>query len=178
MISDILNCPLSTRHSMRSWNAGSSSCWHSLSSLQKLSLKDCPQLLFHKDGLPSNLLELEICKYSQLTPQVNWGLQRLTSLTEFKIKGGCQDVESFPEEHLLPSHLPLLKLNIFQISSLRTVEGFNYLAHKIVHPSLPSAPIYSTRRVSTFSFSYRIRDRRLPGHPILRARGASTSFIA
>ena len=29
MISDKLNCPLSTWHAMRYWNAGSSSCWHS-----------------------------------------------------------------------------------------------------------------------------------------------------
>ena len=99
-----------------------------LSSLQKLSLKDCPQLLFYKDGLPSNLRELEICKYNQLTPQVNWGLQRLTSLTEFKIRGGCQDVESFPEEHLLPSHLFVWVCKIFLFQCYKTYVWYqNYL---------------------------------------------------
>ncbi|KAL6329618.1 hypothetical protein AAG906_022808 [Vitis piasezkii] len=86
---------------------------HTLSSLKRLSLEDCPQLLFHKDGLPSNLRQLEICTCDQLTPQVDWGLQRLASLTEFKIRGGCQDVESFPEELLLPSTLTTLEIKDF-----------------------------------------------------------------
>ena len=86
---------------------------HTLSSLKRLSLKGCPQLLFHKDGLPSNLRQLEICTCDQLTPQVDWGLQRLASLTEFRIRGGCQDVESFPEELLLPSTLTTLEIEDF-----------------------------------------------------------------
>ena len=102
-------------------------CWKlkslalSLSSLQRLRLEDCPQLLFHNDGLPSDLRELEICKCNQLTPQVDWGLQRLASLTKFKIRGGCQDVESFPEELLLPSTLTTLKIGYFP--NLKSLDG-------------------------------------------------------
>ena len=108
-----------------------------LSSLQRLSLKDCPQLLFHKDGLPPNQRELEICKCNQLTAQVDWGLQRLASLTKFKISGeydflkwftwefrsscGCQGVESFPEERLLPSTLTTLEIEYFP--NLKSLDG-------------------------------------------------------
>ena len=71
----------------------------SLSSLESLSLQDCPELLFQRDGLPSHLRELHISSCDQLTSnQVDWGLQRLASLTEFTISGGCQDVESFPNQ--------------------------------------------------------------------------------
>ena len=81
--------------------------------MQGLRLIGCPQLLFHKDGLTSNLRELEIFNCDQLTPQVDWGLQRLASLTRLMILGGCQNLESFPEEHLLPSTLTTLQISGF-----------------------------------------------------------------
>ncbi|XP_034703209.1 putative disease resistance protein RGA3 [Vitis riparia] len=80
------------------------------SSLQKLHLEDCPELLLHREGLPSNLRELEILGCNQLTSQVDWDLQRLTSLTHFTIRGGCEDVELFPKECLLPSSLTYLSI--------------------------------------------------------------------
>ncbi|WKA00306.1 hypothetical protein VitviT2T_018674 [Vitis vinifera] len=107
------------------------------SSLQKLRLIDCPELLFQRDGLPSNLRELEISSCNQLTSQVDWGLQRLASLTKFTISAGCQDMESFPNESLLPSTLTSLcirgLLNIKsldskglqQLTSLTTLSIFN-----------------------------------------------------
>ena len=81
--------------------------------MQGLRLIGCPQLLFHKDGLTSNLCELEISDCDQLTPQVDWDLQRLASLTRLMISGGCQNLESFPEEHLLPSTLTTLQISGF-----------------------------------------------------------------
>ena len=39
--------------------------------MQRLKLIGCLQLLFHKDGLTSNLRELEISDCDQLTPQVD-----------------------------------------------------------------------------------------------------------
>ena len=78
--------------------------------MQRLKLIGCPQLLFHKDGLTSNLCELEISYCHQLMPQVDWGLQRLSCLT---LRGGCQNLESFPEEHLLPSTLTTLQISGF-----------------------------------------------------------------
>ena len=92
----------------------------SLSSLESLSLRDCPELLFQRDGLPSHLRELQISYYDQLTSnQVDWGLQRLDSLTKFRIRGGCQDVESFPNQSLLPSSLTSLTIeNLPNLKSL------------------------------------------------------------
>ena len=49
--------------------------------MQRLNLERCPQLLFHKDGLTSNLRELQISYCDQLTSQVVWGLQRLAFVT-------------------------------------------------------------------------------------------------
>ena len=86
----------------------------SLSSLESLSLGDCPKLLFHRDGLPSHLRQLQISSCDQLTSnQVDWGLQRLASLTKFTINGGCQDLESFPNQSLLPSSLTSLTIAYF-----------------------------------------------------------------
>ncbi|KAJ9685869.1 hypothetical protein PVL29_017799 [Vitis rotundifolia] len=92
---------------------------HTHSSLQKLCLWDCPELLLHREGLPSNLRELEIRRCNQLTPQVDWDLQRLTSLTHLTIEGGCEGVELFPKECLLPSSLTYLSIrNLPNLKSL------------------------------------------------------------
>ncbi|RVW24186.1 putative disease resistance RPP13-like protein 1 [Vitis vinifera] len=100
---------------------------HTLSSLQELRLIDCPELLFQRDGLPSDLREVEISSCNQLTSQVDWGLQRLSSLTEFRINDGCRDMESFPNESLLPSTLTSLHISNLRISSLWTATGFDIL---------------------------------------------------
>ncbi|CBI23770.3 unnamed protein product, partial [Vitis vinifera] len=83
---------------------------HTLSTLRCLRLFHCPELLFQRDGLPSNLRELEISSCDQLTSQVDWGLQRLASLTRFNIRGGCQEVHSLPWECLLPSTITTLRI--------------------------------------------------------------------
>ncbi|CBI29749.3 unnamed protein product, partial [Vitis vinifera] len=88
--------------------------------IRELKMVGCPQLLFHNDGLPFDLRELEIFKCNQLKPQVDWGLQRLASLTEFII-GGCQNVESFPEELLLPPTLTTLEMKYFP--NLKSLDG-------------------------------------------------------
>ncbi|RVW95668.1 putative disease resistance RPP13-like protein 1 [Vitis vinifera] len=94
---------------------------HTHSSIQVLDLWDCPELLFHREGLPSNLRKLEINECNQLTSQVEWGLQRLTSLTHFIIRGGCKDVELFPKECLLPSSLT--SLEIVELPSLKSLDS-------------------------------------------------------
>ncbi|XP_034692043.1 putative disease resistance RPP13-like protein 1 isoform X1 [Vitis riparia] len=83
---------------------------HRQSSVQKLNLGSCPELLFQREGLPSNLRKLGITDF---TPQVEWGLQRLTSLTHFTIEGGCEDIGLFPKECLLPSSLASLEIESF-----------------------------------------------------------------
>ena len=93
----------------------------SLSSLGNLGLFGCPEVLFQRDGLPSNLRELHISYCDQLTSnQVDWGLQRLASLTKFTIRGGCPDVESFPNQSLLPSSLT--SLNIANLPNLKSLD--------------------------------------------------------
>ncbi|RVX04559.1 putative disease resistance protein [Vitis vinifera] len=99
---------------------------HTHSSLQELRLIDCPELLFQRDGLPSHLRELEISSCNQLTSQVDWGLQRLASLTIFTINDGCRDMESFPNESLLPS--TLTSLYISNLPNLKSLDS-NGLRH-------------------------------------------------
>ena len=94
---------------------------HTHSSLQKLSLMYCPELLFHKEGLPSSLRELQIWFCNQLTFQVDWDLQRLASLTHFTIFGGCEDVELFPKECPLPSSLTFLA--IYGLPNLKSLDS-------------------------------------------------------
>nr|CAN60875.1 hypothetical protein VITISV_017859 [Vitis vinifera] len=94
---------------------------HTHSSLQNLSLMTCPKLLLHREGLPSNLRELEIWGCNQLTSQVDWDLQRLTSLTHFTIEGGCEGVELFPKECLLPSSLTYL--SIYSLPNLKSLDN-------------------------------------------------------
>ncbi|XP_034703943.1 putative disease resistance RPP13-like protein 1 [Vitis riparia] len=92
---------------------------HTHSSLQELRLEDCPELLLHREGLPSNLRELAIQGCNQLTSQMDLDLQRLTSLTHFTIFGGCEGVELFPKECLLPSSLTYLSIeNLPNLKSL------------------------------------------------------------
>ncbi|XP_019079095.1 putative disease resistance RPP13-like protein 1 [Vitis vinifera] len=99
---------------------------HTHSSLQELRLIDCPELLFQRDGLPSDLRDLEISSCNQLTSQVDWGLQRLASLTIFTINDGCRDMESFPNESLLPS--TLTSLYISNLPNLKSLDS-NGLRH-------------------------------------------------
>ncbi|KAL6328522.1 hypothetical protein AAG906_038717 [Vitis piasezkii] len=94
---------------------------HTHSSLQKLRLQDCPELLLHREGLPSNLRELEIWRCNHFTSQVDWDLQRLTSLTHFTIGGGCEGVELFPKECLLPSSLTYL--SIWHLPNLKSLDN-------------------------------------------------------
>ncbi|XP_034704518.1 putative disease resistance RPP13-like protein 1 isoform X3 [Vitis riparia] len=94
---------------------------HTHSSLQELRLEDCPELLLHREGVPSNLRELEIQGCNQLTSQMDLDLQRLTSLTHFTITGGCEGVELFPKECLLPSSLTYL--SIWGLPNLKSLDN-------------------------------------------------------
>ncbi|KAJ9685831.1 hypothetical protein PVL29_017767 [Vitis rotundifolia] len=108
------------------------SCWisscsklrslaHTHSYIQELGLWDCPELLFQREGLPSNLRQLQFQSCNKLTPQVEWGLQRLTSLTFLGMKGGCEDMELFPKECLLPSSLT--NLSIWNLPNLKSFDS-------------------------------------------------------
>ncbi|CBI32182.3 unnamed protein product, partial [Vitis vinifera] len=96
-------------------------CHHPV--LENLSINGeyCPELLLHREGLPSNLRKLEIRGCNQLTSQMDLDLQRLTSLTHFTINGGCEGVELFPKECLLPSSLT--HLSIWGLPNLKSLDN-------------------------------------------------------
>ena len=78
-----------------------------LPSLVKMQLIKCPELeSFPEGGLPSNLVSLQIINCDKLfSRHMEGGLQGLHSLREFTILSECKEVESFPEEALLPPTL-------------------------------------------------------------------------
>ena len=126
----LLNCPnlesieLLALNLKCCWISSSSklrSLAHMHSSIQELHLWDCPELLFQREGLPSNLCELQFRRCNKVMPQVDWGLQRLTSLTRLRMEGGCEGVELFPKECLLPSSLT--SLEIVKLPNLKSLDS-------------------------------------------------------
>ncbi|XP_031279890.1 putative disease resistance protein At3g14460 [Pistacia vera] len=88
-----------------------------LTSLRNLTIQKCPGIVsFPEDGFPTNIWSLEIKDANICKPLFEWGLHRLTSLSELKISGGCDDVESFPQEEIgmkLPTSLDTLEIENF-----------------------------------------------------------------
>ncbi|KAM4097297.1 hypothetical protein ACJW30_08G171200 [Castanea mollissima] len=103
-----------------------------LPSVQILKIKNCPQIeSFPEGGLPSNLISLRIADCKKLIcNRMEWGLQRLQSLKGLQFVNDdpdCWDVESFPEEYLLPTTVTNLIFGGF--GNLRTLDnkGFQHL---------------------------------------------------
>ncbi|KAL4612493.1 hypothetical protein ACB092_08G203400 [Castanea dentata] len=100
-----------------------------LPSVQMLKIKNCPQIeSFPEGGLPSNLFSLRIddCK-KLICNRMEWGLQRLQSLKVLQFRNDdpdCWDVESFPEEYLLPTTVTHLVVHGF--GNLRTLDNKGY----------------------------------------------------
>ncbi|XP_059445030.1 putative disease resistance protein At3g14460 [Corylus avellana] len=86
-----------------------------LPSLEKLYIKDCPQVeSFPEGGLPSNLNKISIQNCDKLfANRMGWGLQNLSCVREFSISYKSEDVESFPDDGLLPTSLTCLHINGF-----------------------------------------------------------------
>ncbi|KAF4388955.1 hypothetical protein F8388_026684 [Cannabis sativa] len=83
---------------------------NSLNSLEELSMEGCSSISsFPQGGLPVNLISLSILDCEKLKPTFEWGLHRLTRLTNL-VFGGCNELVSFPDEWLLPSTLSSLQL--------------------------------------------------------------------
>uniref|UniRef100_A0A2N9GIS6 R13L1/DRL21-like LRR repeat region domain-containing protein n=1 Tax=Fagus sylvatica TaxID=28930 RepID=A0A2N9GIS6_FAGSY len=103
-----------------------------LTSLEALEIRDCPKLVsFPKGGLPTpNLTSIWFsnCKnLKELPDQLHnlnclreWGLHKLDCLRRLEIEGGCKNVESFPEDKLLPCIL-----NSLRISGLSNLKYLN-----------------------------------------------------
>ncbi|RDX75102.1 putative disease resistance RPP13-like protein 1, partial [Mucuna pruriens] len=86
-------------------------CMHILlPSLDKLWIEDCPKVeLFPERGLPSNLKEMWLYNCSKLVALLKEALGDNPSLEFLGI--GAQEVESFPDEGLLPLSLTSLKIS-------------------------------------------------------------------
>ncbi|KAL6311752.1 hypothetical protein AAG906_022957 [Vitis piasezkii] len=98
------NCPLLTRCAIRfaiAPSSESSECWRTPFISAETAFKGLSRIVVTQRG-----------GCNQLTSQVDWDLQRLTSLTHFIIQGGCEGVELFPKECLLPSSLTYLSIAI------------------------------------------------------------------
>jgi hypothetical protein len=120
---------------------------HLFTNLQFLHLYDFPRLeSFPRGGLPSNLFVLEIWNCPKLiASREEWGLFQLNSLKEFTVSDEFENVESFPEENLLP---PTLKwLHLRNCSKLRIMNNKGFLHLNSLNrlwifncPSLESLP--------------------------------------
>ncbi|XP_044507239.1 putative disease resistance RPP13-like protein 1 [Mangifera indica] len=96
-----------------------------LTSLRNLTIKKCPAIAtFPEDGFPTNIRSLEIKDVNICKPLLKWGLHKLTSLCHLQISGGCDDMESFPQEEIgmkLPA--PLQTLVIENFPNLETLSS-------------------------------------------------------
>ncbi|KAK2349507.1 putative disease resistance RPP13 protein [Trifolium repens] len=131
---------------------------HLFTNLQSLNLYDCPQLeSFPRGGLPSNLNWLQISNCPKLIgSREEWGLFQLNSLEYFIVSDEFENVESFPEENLLPPTLKWLWLE--NCSKLRRMnnKGFlhlNSLDYLGINscPSLESLPEEGLQQLSSLS---------------------------
>ncbi|KAK1552000.1 hypothetical protein Q3G72_008708 [Acer saccharum] len=99
---------------------------HKLTTLLRLDIKECPELeSIPEGGLPCNLHFIRIRSCEKLTPLIEWGMLKLQNLDYFEIEGGCKDLESFPEQNLLPSSIIKLR-----ISKLQKLEFLDYMGIK------------------------------------------------
>ncbi|KAJ6934554.1 disease resistance RPP13-like protein 1 [Populus alba x Populus x berolinensis] len=92
-----------------------------LPSLTSLGIIGCSEVeLCPEGGFPSTLQSLEIWNCNKLIAgRMQWGLQTLPSLSHFTI-GGHENIESFPEEMLLPSSLT--SLTIYSLEHLKYLD--------------------------------------------------------
>ncbi|XP_004515735.1 putative disease resistance RPP13-like protein 1 [Cicer arietinum] len=100
-----------------------------LTSLESLSLIYLPKLcltLCEGAGLPPKLRDICIESVRIATPIFEWGLQRLTALSELRIGGDDDIVNTLLKERLLP--ISLVFLRIYNLSEIKSFE-VNGLRH-------------------------------------------------
>ncbi|CAJ2639008.1 unnamed protein product [Trifolium pratense] len=135
--------------SIKGWDSSSSLPFslHVFTNLESLFLYDCPQLeSFPIGGLPSNLRQLSIENCPKLIgSREEWGLFQLNSLKQLGVSDEFENVESFPEENLLPPNLEALELDNCSKLRIMNNKGFLHLNSLIDLcirncPSLESLP--------------------------------------
>ncbi|KAK2386104.1 putative disease resistance RPP13 protein [Trifolium repens] len=131
---------------------------HLFTNLQYLRLLNCPQLeSFPRGGLPSNLSCFTIYNCPKLIgSREEWGLFQLNSLDILVVSDEFENVESFPEENLLPPNLgyfwlencsKLRRMNnkgFLHLNSLKSLSIYNC-------PSLESLPEEALQQLSSLS---------------------------
>ncbi|XP_045819836.1 putative disease resistance protein At3g14460 [Trifolium pratense] len=129
---------------------------HLFTNLEYLYLYHCPQLeSFPRGGLPSNLIRLEIKNCPKLIgSREEWGLFQHNSLRRFSVSDEFENVESFPEENLLPPTLEYLSL--YNCSKLRIMNNKGFLHLNSLRflcirncPSLESLPEEALQQLSS-----------------------------
>lgn len=100
----------------------------SFTNLHSLTLFDCPQLeSFPGGGLPSSLSSLNIYSCPELfASREEWGLFQLHSLKKLTLSDLFGNVESFPEENLLPPTLESLRVVDFPLRIINN-RGLHHL---------------------------------------------------
>ncbi|KAL9291392.1 putative disease resistance protein [Arabidopsis thaliana] len=97
-----------------------------LTSLLSLFIIKCPEIeTIPGGGFPSNLRTLCISLCDKLTPRIEWGLRDLENLRNLEIDGGNEDIESFPEEGLLPKSVFSLRISRFENLKTLNRKGFH-----------------------------------------------------
>ncbi|XP_065879908.1 putative disease resistance RPP13-like protein 1 isoform X2 [Euphorbia lathyris] len=145
--SSLTSLTISSYKNLKSLNYNGLQC---LISLRELTIKNCPSLTelpqllpslvklvifncqelgsFPAGGLPSNLESLVVQRCRKLIAcRLQWGLERLPSLSNLTI-GKDENVESFPEEMLLPCTLTSLKIKEFKNLSSLNYRGIQHLS--------------------------------------------------
>ncbi|CAJ2638904.1 unnamed protein product [Trifolium pratense] len=143
-----LRCYNSLRKlAIKGWDSSLPFSLDHFTNLETLCLYDCPQLeSFPRGGLPSNLKDLTISNCPKLIgSREEWGLFQLNSLKVLSVSDEFENVESFPEENLLPPTLQYVwltncsKLRIMNNKGFLHLNSLNNLT--IVNcPSLESLP--------------------------------------
>ena len=90
-----------------------------INSLRSLFINNCLELV-SLPKLPSSLSLLSITFCYKLELVMDWGLHSLCNLSRLEIEGGCKNVETFPQDKLLPSNL-----NSLCISGLLNLKYLN-----------------------------------------------------
>ncbi|KAH9669050.1 putative disease resistance RPP13-like protein 1 [Citrus sinensis] len=94
-------------------------CMHNLTSLLHLEIRECPSLVsFPEDGFPTNLQSLVVDDLKISKPLFEWGLDRLASLRELRIRGGCPDLVLSPR---FPASL--IQLGISDMPNLKRLSS-------------------------------------------------------
>nr|XP_028955146.1 putative disease resistance RPP13-like protein 1 [Malus domestica]XP_028955147.1 putative disease resistance RPP13-like protein 1 [Malus domestica] len=96
---------------------------HTLTALQELWISNLPNVVsFAQGGLPPNLQSLSISDCNRLRPSVEWGLQGLVCLRQFRVSRESKDLlETLLNEQLLPATLHTLQIS--SVWNLKSLDG-------------------------------------------------------